>query len=66
MERESAGPAEPTLADALFSSTKSTHFEASDTAGAMSAYFSEPTGRLNQLIGSSRALIKQGFSEAEP
>ena len=43
MERESAGPVEPTLADALTSSTKSTHFEASDTAGAMSVYFSEPT-----------------------
>ena len=64
--RESAGLAGSTVADALFAPERSTHFRVSDTASDTSVDFPEIPSRTAELSGGSRALIKEYFEAATP
>ena len=65
-DRESAGFAGSTVADALFAPERSTHFRISDTASVTSVDVPEVPSRSAELSGGSRALIKKYFEAATP
>ena len=65
-DRESAGFAGSTVADALFAPERSTHFKVSATASVPSVDFPEVPTQTAELSGRSSALIKDNFNAATP